>query len=264
LGGALFPAYYQMYARSHEIMHYLFTGLFLQSIWWLYANPGSNNPFWSLGYEFWYYVVFGILIFCQSREAKVALLFVVGLITGLKIWLLAPIWFFGVAVYVLSRKIYLSRPLAGAGLLLSVMAVAVSIYYLPYYPEPETTKAPLYCSGVFVRDCIIGLFLAAAIWFFEQAFSLCPINPWIEKPIRWIASHTFSLYLYHFPLLVFLTATGMFDPQNAGSVFLELILILGFILLLSAFTESKRHVWRQAFDHVWLKIEGSILNQFKA
>src|SRR5258707_12737466 len=98
-GLALNPVFYLPYTRHWDVLHYVFCGLFLQSIWDLNATPAINSPFWTLGYEFWYYVVFGILIFSKSWKTTINSLGTIGLITGLKIWLLAPVWFIGVAVY---------------------------------------------------------------------------------------------------------------------------------------------------------------------
>lgn len=258
VGLVLNPAFYQPLTRSQDVAHYIFCGLFLQSIWGLNATPASNNPFWSLSYEFWYYVVFGILIFSKSWKIKITSFLVIGLITGLKIWLLAPIWFVGVFAYTYSHKIILNRSLSLIGLILSLIATVIFMAYLPYYPGRLPGEAPLYGSNVFVRDNIIGLFIGMFIWFFEQSFNSAPVNRYLESPIRWIAAHTFSLYLYHYPLLVFMTSTGIFDPKKVWSVSLEAILILTLILFLSTFTESKRHWWRNAFNYFWLKIEARI------
>jgi len=253
-GLILNPVFYQAYTRSHDVWHYLFSGLFLQSVWSLHATPASNNPLWSLGYEFWYYAVFGILVFSKNGKTKIVWLLAIGLMTGLKIWLLAPLWFYGVATYLYRHQVNLTRGTALTGLVLSLIATVLSMTFLPYYPEAIPGEAPLYYSGVFVRDGVVGLFIAAFIWCFEQSFRRSSVNPYVEKPIRWLAAHTFSLYLYHYPLLVFFTSTGLFDPQKPWSVALEAILVLALVFLLSTFTESKRHCWYQAFDFLWLRM----------
>lgn len=43
--------------------------LFLGECWGAHRFPGSNGPFWSLGFEVWYYVCFGVFVFAPPRPA---------------------------------------------------------------------------------------------------------------------------------------------------------------------------------------------------
>ena len=69
--------------------------------------------------------------------------------------------------------------------------------------------------------------------------------------VRWWADHTFSLYLYHFPLLLFALEAIPFDRGSFVAAGAMLGLILLFILGLSILTESKRPAWRAFFGRVW-------------
>lgn len=72
--------------------------LFLGARWTLFAQPGSNLPFWSLNYEAWYYVLFGAAAFLHGRQRILALI-AAALLAGPKILLLFPVWLVGVAAW---------------------------------------------------------------------------------------------------------------------------------------------------------------------
>jgi peptidoglycan/LPS O-acetylase OafA/YrhL len=63
--------------------------LFLGETWFGAIQPFTMLPYWSLGYEVWYYVLFGCLTFLSGRTRWVAVA-VVMLIMGPRIWLLLP------------------------------------------------------------------------------------------------------------------------------------------------------------------------------
>lgn len=101
LGRVLDPTVYQSYPQinSFKVLAYLpfFLSFMFENSWfslrWL-----SNGPFWSIAYEFWYYVIFGVLIYLPKKRVVIPL-FGALLLAGWKILLLAPIWVLGVLLY---------------------------------------------------------------------------------------------------------------------------------------------------------------------
>jgi peptidoglycan/LPS O-acetylase OafA/YrhL len=67
----------------------------------------------------------------------------------------------------------------------------------------------------------------------------------LEKPIRWCAAHTFSLYLFHFPLLVLINFVTHYNRGSVGSQALVFTTLIALCILLSTFTESKKLWWRK-------------------
>jgi peptidoglycan/LPS O-acetylase OafA/YrhL len=57
--------------RSYYNPDYLSNGifniLFLNQIWWKHAIFGSNEPYWSLGFEVPYYLIFGFFLYLGGR-----------------------------------------------------------------------------------------------------------------------------------------------------------------------------------------------------
>lgn len=48
------------YAEGYQITEYLLTFFLIQNIWDWGLNPGINQPFWSLTFEWFYYIIFAI------------------------------------------------------------------------------------------------------------------------------------------------------------------------------------------------------------
>ena len=69
--------------------------LFILQSWHPQALPW-NGPYWSLCYEVWYYIIFGILLFVRNPGRRNAVAACAALIAGPAILLLFPIWLMGV------------------------------------------------------------------------------------------------------------------------------------------------------------------------
>jgi peptidoglycan/LPS O-acetylase OafA/YrhL len=86
----------------------------------------SNVPYWSLCYEFWYYVLFAILTFTRGRQAR-RMVRRGDAADRPKILLLAPVWATGV---VLHRWSALQRcHAAPAASLLLASCIAYSLFH---------------------------------------------------------------------------------------------------------------------------------------
>lgn len=180
--------------------------LFLGQAWALDVFPPLNGPYWSLNYEVWYYVLFGI--WCYGRGwARVLLLLVTALIVGPGVLLLLPIWVLGAVLY--WHRPTFRPPIAlllfGASAVLAVLTVGSGIGLqargVLWLHWPEAMRG-LHGANQFVGDWILALLVALNI---AAAGSLgrfgAPLE-WLARPIRAAAGCTFSIYLYHYPLLV--------------------------------------------------------------
>lgn len=69
--------------------------LFLNELWFDSVRPFSNGPYWSLGYEFWYYMLYASVAY-SARSWKACIF--TGMLCafiGPKILLLFPVWLMG-------------------------------------------------------------------------------------------------------------------------------------------------------------------------
>jgi len=73
-------------------------GLFLGQSLGMNISPPLNEPFWSLCYEVWYYVIFAAWMY-SSKRWRIALTVLALAVAGLKIVMLLPVWLLGVWLY---------------------------------------------------------------------------------------------------------------------------------------------------------------------
>ena len=71
IGIAANPEIYAGYGdlqRPSSVLDYLACALFLNEIWGIGISPGTNVAYWSLGYEVWYYAIFGAAMFAPPQH----------------------------------------------------------------------------------------------------------------------------------------------------------------------------------------------------
>lgn len=235
IGSRLDPAAYLMDRETMPAIRLLAAASFTSQSGWWSIDLFSNGPYWSLPYEFWYYVLFGCLIYFKG--SKRAILFAgAAVIAGPKILMMAPIWAFGATAYHLSRRISLSREIAWL-LFCASGIVAFMVWYRPL--SAGTGLWPLDFS---TADYLLGL--AVAVNFFAATCLEFPFGR-TARPIKWAAGFTFSLYLYHLPLLHFaaaVTPAGL--PTALHGAGMMVFALLG-VWLLGSQTERKKHVLRR-------------------
>lgn len=223
-------------------VHLCFAG----DLWSLGVPAFSNNPYWSLNYEVWYYVAFGVATYLRGATRWIVVALVL-LVMGPKLWLLLPIWLAGVGIYELQKRATLPRAAAravalGAGFLLllsfalpwvetvSAVGVGVAASVVPF---------ALRFSQWFLADYITGVITAALVW------ALCSADFAIPRLVAalgtGLAKVSFSLYLVHFPLLQFL---GALMPPGFGPV--AIVATFGIALAFGAVFEPQRERLRRA------------------
>jgi len=172
-----------------------------QSGWGWYEAP-LNSPFWSLNYEVWYYVIFATWVFV--RKNRWLWLGVALLLAGPKILMLMPIWLMGVALY--QRMPTFSQTTAWL-IFIGTIVMAAAMCWLDvsaiwtgwlYDVAPPIWRA--HYSTQVLYDMVLGIIVSAnfaAICSLDASLQYLRI---VERPIRYLASFTLSLYLFHAPL----------------------------------------------------------------
>jgi len=265
IGSRVTPEIYSSISPHWQPVRLLVNFLYCQQIWFLCVNPSSNKPFWSLGYEFWYYVLFCVWIFVGSKRSKLLLLLLIALFIGPKILLLLPAWAAGAVAFHASKA--RSRSYRSSLLLFIITGLAAVLALLFENQlglnNGKAGMAPLYYSSNYWGDNIFAG-LVAMNFFYGALFSK-HLKENLEshrtvKLIRWLASHTFSLYLYHLPILLFLRAITKYDPHNPLAVLAAMSVTLLIIAGLSKLTEERYPVLR-TFLRQWM---GEFIGKLKA
>lgn len=236
----------EFYTRGNDWPRYAICALFCNEIGFFSAAPPINVALWSLSFEFWYYIIFG-LWFYRSHTWKSRLLLVGAcLIAGPKILILLPVWLLGVLAYQLRAPV-LSAGRAWVAVLLLLAAAGLVIVLLPAMPFILGFK-PLFFANQFLTDWIIGILFAAAIWLLPTNSSALKIS-W-AKPLRKIADWSFPLYVLHYPLLVLWQATFGWQAGNLKQMWLAMFFVSLVSVVLGIFLERGRRQWTSFFN--WL------------
>jgi len=223
--------------------------LFLDHLWLRAAQPGSNLPFWSLCFEAWYYLAFGLLLFLRRPWNLLAAAAALAL-AGPKIALLAPLWGLGVACrHICARWARASPPHP----VLGVVLLAAPLLLLAWDPTARACFpfAPFAgtpgCLRDLGNDYLVGLVVALHLLGVQAiAPRLWPLLRRVARPLAWLAGASFSLYLLHYPLLHFLAAASPWPPAHPATRALALALPPLLVLALAAATERRRDAWRRA------------------
>jgi len=175
--------------------------LFMGDLWTLTETPPWLVPYWSLGYEVWYYVLFGVMFFGRGAW-RVLLGAAVLLVMGPKLWLLLPVWLAGVLLYKMRTPLPLTTGQARVGWALTLAALA--LYKIAGLDELLRTAGgalwpfpgfPLSSANRYLADYLVTLIMLPHFLFARQA-QFGALQAW-QQPIRTLAAYTFALYLVH-------------------------------------------------------------------
>jgi peptidoglycan/LPS O-acetylase OafA/YrhL len=246
IGRAASPALYQGFCCEPATLPFLRNGLFLGDVW-THVAPGSNIPWWSLGYEVWYYAVFGAVFFAPRPWGAIAAAGLL-LVAGPSIAVLFPLWLLGIAARRWCEAGGWGGPWAlAAGLAGIVLATACGERAGEIYEPFSLTAARL---GDYGQDYLIGLLFVLALAGARSTPLRLP-----ARPIRFLAGATFTLYLTHLPMI---RATVALSPWPASSWATRAMVLLGVplvVLALAELTERRKSLWRAGLERLFPRLE---------
>jgi peptidoglycan/LPS O-acetylase OafA/YrhL len=201
---------------------------------------GSNTPLWTISAEFWFYSVFGLaaVLFLhrsvRAWGAVIAVGTVVFAIVGMGFPYLLGLWLIGVAVALIGRS-RLERPILALVLFVAVLVAARIL--------EDTVSA--FVWGQTVRDYGVAASFAYLLYSMRSARSALLAR--LAGFNRFMADFSFSLYLIHFPLLIFLSslafASGYFPgiatgyrPTDPEGLFLYVLIVVAVYLAAWSFS----------------------------
>lgn len=251
LGKAINADVYALEGQTEPLLRVLASALFLSQSWGWNLSTLSNYAFWSLPYEFWYYVIFGAFVFL--RGAQRTFWVAAGcLMAGPAILVYFPIWLFGAAAYRASQRYRLGglqAKLLFAGSSIAILGVLalegrgmIARSNLSYLP-------PAFSVVDFMTGAVIAMNLFAA------SFIAIPLY-WVGRPIAFIAGFSFALYLFHLPLLHLGGAIIPSDwPVSVRGMILALF-TLSVIYLLGLLSERRKQDYASIFSRLLMRPAG--------
>jgi len=252
VGRAIAPQIYDV--PSLTVASALVSVPFLNEIWFAEITPGSNIPYWSLSYEFVYYVLFAAFTFLPHRPVVLAL---VALAAGPKILLLLPAWACGSVAYRFSARPLTKRAAyalaAGGGVVAACLAVskAGNLYVTWRWAHVIGSRGLelMGHSSAFISDNLIALAFAAHLVGLAHLLGNARLPPKIAQAIQQISAATFPIYLLHYPSLYFFTAVSI-GLAGARKGILIGLASLSIGVMLTPATERLKHLLRHALKAI--------------
>lgn len=190
------------------------TNLFmLQSFFGPYF--GTDKPLWSLSYEFWFYVVFGLFAISSLNRGAwrvIAAVLLLGIcaILGFRFIALLGVWLIGIGVS-RYRGNWLNYPLA------SLICFAFSSFTMRFF------NGKLESASSFI-DYLLVFATAFSFGWLMLSVRYMPLRLFVKlKDInKFFASFSYTIYLLHFPLMLFVIAviSSIFQINQLSSGFL--------------------------------------------
>lgn len=225
---------------------------------WVSVQILSNTPYWSISYEFWYYFIFAGFFYFSGRSRW---LVVIGCaaIAGPKILLLFPIWLMGCAAY--NERVSARFPI-WLSLILFLQPVAALAAFdhwhlassgagiLQQFMGHDVWREYLSWSRYVLSDTILGVSVALHL---VGAKAIAPhlmgAIGRAERPIRYLAGKSFTLYLLHQPTMLLVGACLLTLPHQFRGAVVALT-TLSILAIVSSLTEGQRHRLRPLVDFV--------------
>ena len=209
------------------------------SIW------GSNGPLWSLGFEWWYYMIFALImmVFLEKKIATklISLLLIITFLflfpAKLIIWM--SIWLLGVGILILAKS-SCPKPPRSISFILFISTLLIS----RLTHNTENLYQPESLLSKYIRDFSFGLSFAIYLLSHYNFSSNIPF----QSVHKWLANFSYSIYLFHFPVFVFLLAVShdylnikfMQQPNLYSCIFLLIIIFIIYLFgyVISLATEN--------------------------
>ena len=229
------------------------SALFVNELWFHSVAPLSDIPAWSIGFEFWYYVFFGAIIFTPGNWRYIAGA-VVALIAGPRILILLPIWLLGVGVYQLGRR----RLVCGlaAWVCFVLPPVIIGLMMMAHWRKGLVSAGAKlisvdgslgtwnYCEG-FLWAYVLGLLIVVhffGAWGLHDRVEHVLVR--FRNIIELAASLTLSIYLFHYPIMIMVSAALNEWPHGPARSIVTIVATLICCAVLGLLFERQRYPLR--------------------
>lgn len=245
------------YVADGQLWQFASGLLFLNQIWGLAVSQGSDLPYWSLGYEVWYYVIFGVATFAAPRWRIASVLLALAFV-GPAIASMLPLWLFGLFGYRFCASHPIGRPTGWALWVGSLLAWgAYEVWGRNHLGAFVAVPAFLNRPSL-LEDYVVGaLFIVHVVGFQAISPAFEAIAARVHRPVRWAAGATFTIYLLHLPVAQFLTTQVPWSPTSwrTRTVLFGGTLLILFVL--AEVTERRKDPWKRAFKALFAQARSS-------
>jgi peptidoglycan/LPS O-acetylase OafA/YrhL len=114
-------------------------------------------------------------------------------------------------------------------------------------------RAPFYFSASFLSDWVFSV--GVALFIVSMDSMGIEFSDRVTKNLRVAGDFTFPVYLFHFPVIFFLTAVTGYRPETPFSAILFGLIILSIVLGLGFLSERFRPWWRESVKQLAFLLE---------
>src|SRR6185437_2556879 len=146
------------YVATGQLWQFVSGLFFVNQIWFSNVSQGSDLPYWSLGYEVWYYLIFGIAVFARGPWRVMGILGAL-IFVGPPIATMFPLWLLGCLSYRVCAQLQLNRFF---GALICLGSIAVWFGYEIWVPHDRLLNLapPFLNHPTLAQDYLVGILFA--------------------------------------------------------------------------------------------------------
>jgi peptidoglycan/LPS O-acetylase OafA/YrhL len=253
-------------SSSHSMIEGLIACLtFSGEFWSNHTYFGTNEPYWSIDFEVWYYILFGIVLFLRPMVALVAASSVLILI-GPTMAAFAPLWLLGAATYHLNTVVRLTMSSTKRLILTLISLLAAAVLYggaKQFFPPTQAIYHRITFNFESLNNFLFytSTGLAFALILLAVTFAapwLTGLSSLAQRPVRWLSGATFTLYLAHLPIVYCLYALT-YRKSNVVKALVILGGTISIVLLLAEIGERRKRGWEQIFQRSWRVFQDLLL-----
>jgi peptidoglycan/LPS O-acetylase OafA/YrhL len=204
--------------QDHFVIRFLVNIFSLQGIWGYRVQLGSNPALWSIGYEFCYYILYGLLIW-RPRYWQLFIL-CIAVVVGPNVLMYGLVWLLGVLAFRIQSK-------SKINFLVGLCGLVIANHIFQYNPVSYMPEV--------LRDFIFGI----VVMIFILANPKLPRNKYLLRVNLEMAEFSYSSYAYHYPLMFM--AYSVLVPTEMVSWSLVLVSLI-ITRCFYEVTEKKRYV----------------------
>jgi peptidoglycan/LPS O-acetylase OafA/YrhL len=210
---------------------------------------GTDGALWSLANEFWYYMLFPLVLVAVHRRTPPLNRLLHGALFFAVAWLLRdsilasfPIWLLGALLAAVPAP-----KLGAAGPW--IRSLAISVYVPLLYAFARSPR-----FQVAFRDDLLGLATFVFLWILLSASHPAAANSPATRCTRVLARFSYTLYVAHTPMLVLIAALllgptrWLPDGPHVAAGLSVLAFTLALCLLLATQTEFRTDTLRAAIE----------------
>jgi peptidoglycan/LPS O-acetylase OafA/YrhL len=239
--------------------------LYLAQSWTLSSTPPLNAPFWSIDYEFIYYLLLGCAILMSGKK-RILLIILILLVVGLKVLLLFPAWLTGSLLHYVSLKYLLPFKISLVMFFITLILIIVTFinpFIIPFTKlsyDKYLLGWNLFYSWNYIADylfsLLVGFNLFCAFGISKKVLPLLEgkFSNNIYNLTRKVGNCTYTLYLFHLPLLFLYSSIFPYDKTNVANQIVLIVAVTLSVFVIAKYTEWRVDLWRSLVSYQFGKV----------